>query len=106
MNYSSGLEYIIEGSYFSNSYSKISYFSKNVDDNYIFDRGNTIAPEPQYSKKILTIQYKTQQEHHAHYSITHYFTPEIFLKPSRPKARFIVHNSEAISIAEEVFELI
>lgn len=106
MNYSTSLEHIIGSSYSSNSYSKISYFSKNVEDNYEFIREEPIIFfEPQYSKKTQIRQYKSQQQYSISYQTNHEFTPEIFLNSSRPKARFIVDNSEAIIIAEEVFEL-
>ena len=106
MHYSSGLEYIVGGSSYSNDlYSTINYFSKNVDDNYNFEINNSINFESQYTKKALIIQYKNQQEYSTSYVAEHSFTPELFLNPSRPKARFIDDNGEAGSIAEETFEL-
>ena len=106
MHYSSGLEYIVGGSYSNNSYSNVNYFSKNVDDNYNFERENsTIISEPQYTRKKSTIPYKTQQQYQTQYATIHPFAPEIFLKPSRPRTRFIYDNNEARKIAEEIFEL-
>ncbi len=103
MYYSKSLEYIIGNYYPLNSYSTINYFSKNVD-NY-FERDNVIIFEPQYTRKKSTIPYTNQQQYQAPYLTTHSFTPEIFLKPQRPKTRFVVDNDEARSIAEEIFEL-
>ncbi len=105
MHYSSGLEYIVGGSYSNNSYSKVNYFSKNVDDNYNFERENFEIFEPKYTKKTSIPQYKHHQQYATAYPTTHSFTPEIFLKPSRPKARFIDDNDEARKIAEEISEL-
>ncbi|MBS3105231.1 hypothetical protein J4234_03175 [Candidatus Woesearchaeota archaeon] len=105
MNYSSGLEYIVGGSSYSNNYARINYFSKNTDDNYDFEVNNSINFEPQYTKKSSIVQYNNQQEYSANYVAEHSFIPELFLNPSRPKARFIGDNNEARSIAEEVFEL-
>ncbi len=105
MYYSSGLEYIVGNSSYSNNYARINYFSKNIDDNYNFEANNSINFEPQYTKKASITQYKNQQEYSTNYAAEHSFAPEIFLKPSRPKARFIDDNGEARSIAEETFEL-
>ena len=104
MNYSSGLEYIVRGSSYTSNYSRINYFSKTADDNYNSEANNPISFEPQYTKKLQIIQYKNQQKYSTDYFAEHSFTPELFLNPSRPKARFIVDNSEARGIAKEVFE--
>lgn len=106
MHYSSGLEYIIGSTYSTNSYHNINYFSKNYDDNSSLERENPIIFEPQYSRKTITIPYRTQQQYQTIYPTIHLLTPQIFLKPSRPKTRFIDDNHETRSIAEEVFELI
>jgi len=50
-NFSSGLEYIVRNSYLNNHYSKPSYFSKNIDDNYEFKSTEPIIFETQYKKK-------------------------------------------------------
>ena len=63
MYYSSGLEYIVGSSYSSNYSPNINYFSKNVDDNYGFERENPIVFEPQYSRKITNSPYKAQQKY-------------------------------------------
>ena len=105
MNYSSSLEYIIGSSYSNNSYSKISYFSKNIDDNYVIRKEDSIIFESQYTRKTQFAKYTNQQQYQAPYLTTHSFTPEIFLKPQRPKTRFIDDNDEARRIAEEIFEL-
>lgn len=105
MYYSSGLEYIVRGSY-SPSPCNINYFSKNTDDNYEFARGNSITIISEYRGKTSKAQYQSQQEYASvRYDDQHSFTPEILLNPSRPKARFIDDNNEAKAIAEEIFEL-
>ncbi|MBI2558658.1 hypothetical protein HYW20_05015 [Candidatus Woesearchaeota archaeon] len=106
MYYSNGLEYIVGSSYPDNSYIRVNYFSKNVDDNYGFARETPIIFERKYSgSSIKPIQYETQQYHQLSYSIKHSFTPDIFLSPSRPKTKFVGDNSEVRKISEEVFEL-
>ena len=106
MHYSSGLEYIIGSSYSSNYSPSINYFSKNVDDNYEFDKTDLAISEPQYTRKTHSIKYNQSQQYTKPPYISHHsFSPEIFLKPSRPKSRFIVDNDEVRSIAEETFEL-
>ena len=105
MHYSNGLEYIVGSSSYSNNCTRFNYFSKNTDDNYNFEANNSINFEPQYTKKSSTIQYKNQQKYSTNYVAEHSFTPEIFLNPSRLKARFIDDNDEARSIAGEIFEL-
>ena len=105
MHYSSGLEYIIGGSYSSNSNSSVSYFSRNIDDNYNFKGEDSITAESQYIRKTITIPYKNQQKYFATYTINHSFAPEIFLNPSRPKARFIDDDNEIKNFVEEAFEL-
>ena len=106
MYYSSSLEHIIGNSYSNSSYSSISYFSKNTDDNYTFERASPIMPERQYFRKNYSNNYnKIQQNYSISSAINHSFTPEIFLAPSRAKARFIDDNNEARRIAEETFEL-
>ena len=104
MYYSRGLEYIVSGYGTSNSYSGISYFAKNTDDDYGFERENPITIEPKYTRRS-TIPYKNPQEYFSVYPASHSFTPEILLNQSRPRARFIDDNNEARAIAEEIFEL-
>ena len=105
MNYSSSLEHIVGNYYSHNPYSTINYFSKNIDDNYGFRREDSIIIEPQYTKKTPTMQYKNQQQYTTQYPQVHSFTPEFFLNPSRPKARFVVDNDDIRRMAEEIFEL-
>ena len=106
MYYSHGLEYIVNGSYSSNSYANISYFSRNTDDNYGFNREDSIIFEKQYiGNSIKPIQYKNEQQYSTSHYIIHSFTPEIFLNPSRQKAGFVDDNDEIKSIANETFEL-
>lgn len=106
MHYSHSLEYIVGSSYASKSYPNISYFFKNADDNYGFDKENPIVFEAQYSYSVKTAGiYKNQQYYLAAYTTSHSFAPELFLKPSRPKARFVDDNNEIKSIAEETFKL-
>ena len=105
MYYSNGLEYIVGNSYRRQQYSDINYFSKNINDNYGFERENPIQFERQYSgNSIKSTQYKNQQ-YQLTYAINHSFMPEIFLNPSRPKSRFVDDSDEVRSIAEETFEL-
>lgn len=102
---SSGLEYLVGNSY-SGIPSNIRYFFKNTDDNYGFIKENHVNTEPVYQRKAPKIQYPNQQQYTLiHYDEPHPFTPEILLKPSRPKSRFIDDNNEAKAIAEEIFEL-
>lgn len=102
MHYSKSLEYVI-GSYYSGSYfPRVNYFSKITDDKYFFEGENF---EPQYRGKTSFSQYKHEQYTSA-YEANHEFAPEIFLKPSRQKSRFVDDNAEARRIAEEIFELI
>lgn len=103
---SNGLEYIVGNSYSHGSYSRVAYFSKNVDDNYGFGRQTSINFEKQYNgNSINQTQYKNQRYHQLTYAISHSFTPDIFLSPSRPKTRFVDDNDEAIRIAKEIFEI-
>jgi hypothetical protein len=100
--YHSSLEYIV-----GNSYSIINYFSKNIDDNYGFDRHESTIFKTQYRGQTYSFQYnKNQQYEQITYATNHSFTPEIFLNPLRPKSRFVDDNNEARRIAEAVFELI
>ncbi|MBS3114910.1 hypothetical protein J4448_07460 [Candidatus Woesearchaeota archaeon] len=105
MNYSSGLEYIVGNYYSHNPYSKINYFSKNIDDNYGFRREDSIIIEQHYTKKTQSPQYKNPQKYSTQYTASHSFTPEFFLKPSRQKSRFVDDNDEIRGIAEQTFEL-
>lgn len=106
MYYSSGLEYIIGSSYSNNSYSNVQYFSKNTDDNYGFAGNDSIVFEVQYRGKSSALPYnKNENSYISAYSISHSFSPEFFLKPSRPKTRFIVADSEIRNFVEEAFEL-
>lgn len=108
MNYSGNLEYIIGNSYRRQSYQIISYFSKNIDDNYDFLRENSPVFEKQYTgtsaNSINFNQYKNQK-YLTNYISNHSFQPEIFLNPSRPKSRFVDDNDEIKEIANETFEL-
>jgi len=104
MYYSSGLENIV-GSYSNNTYIHVSYFSRNIDDNYDFKGENSITHQPHYTRKAITVPYKNQQKYFTTYPINHSFAPEIFLKQSRPKASFINDDNEIRNIAEETFEL-
>lgn len=104
MYHSNGLEYIVGNSYSKNSYSRITYFSQQLDDNYGFVDGNLTTNEVQYIKMQSSPKYKKQQ-YFTNYSVEHSFAPEIFLSPSRPKSRFVVENNEARTIAAEIFEL-
>lgn len=104
MYYSRGLEYIVSSYSTSNSYSGVSYFASNTDDNYSFESENTIQIEPKYTQKVFTA-YKNPLKYFSAYPASHSFTPEIFLSPSRMKARFINDNNGARAIAEEIFEL-
>ena len=104
--YSNGLEYIVRGNYSHNSYSQINYFSKNTDDNYGFVNENPVIFERQYVKNpAKQIQYKNQIEYPAQQYINHSFAPEIFLNPSRQKARFVDDKSGMTSFVNEALEL-
>lgn len=117
MHYSSGLEYVIGNFNTPNYHSNVNYFSKNIDDKpacenahtrvqlYEFRREDSIIFEPQYAKKTKFPQYKNQQQYSTNYAAEHSFIPEICLKPSRPKSRFVDDNNKARRIAEETFEL-
>ena len=103
MYYSKGLEYLVNGSYSNKS---INYFSKNLDDNYGFRIENPITPERQYiGNPIKSTIYKNHLYSEPTYSISHSFTPLIFLNPSRPRARFVDDSNEARGTAKEIFEL-
>lgn len=106
MYHSNGLEHIVSGAYSKSGFSPISYFSKNVGDNYHFIATENIAFEPQYRKvRITQISYKNEQKYSANYEIDHSFAPEIFLNHSRPSVRFIDDRNEIKNIANEIFEL-
>lgn len=105
MHYSQSLEHIVGSPYFSNPYPNVAYFSKNIDDNHDFNRESPIIFKIAYGKKIPTAQYKNQQNYLTTYTTSHSFAPELFLNPSRPKARFVDDNNEVKSIAEETFKL-
>ena len=100
MHYSSGLEYIV-----GNSYSNVSYFSKNLDDNYSFKSEDSATFTTKYTRKTHNCIYKNHEQYIASYITNHTFASEIFLNPSRPKTRFIGDNSEIKSMVEETFEL-
>jgi len=102
-SYANGLEYLVGSSYSYYSSAKINYFSRFTDDNYHFAREEINFV---YRGKARQMQYhKNKPYHEAIYAASHPFTPELFLKPSRPRARFVVDNNEAGRIAGEVFEL-
>jgi hypothetical protein len=106
MYYSNGLEHIVGSNYSHSLYSNAYYFSKNTEDNYQFAERNLMRIEPVYTGKAPKTQYPNQQQYPSiHYDGQHLFNPEILLKPSRQKARFVDDNNEAKSIAEEIFEL-
>ena len=109
MHYSGNLEYIVGNSYRRGQYSNANYFSKNTDDNYGFLRENPPVFEKQYTEtsvnSIHSNQYKNNQRYITNYSSSHLFAPEIFLNPSRPKARFADEKNEAKKFAAETFEL-
>lgn len=105
MHYSHSLEHIVGSPYFGNPYSNVAYFFKNIDDNHDFNRESPIIFKIAYGRKIPTAQYKNQQNYLAAYTPSHSFTPEIFLNPSRQKARFVDDNDELKSIVEETFKL-
>ena len=105
MYYSGGLEYIVKSYYSHNSYSGINYFSRNVVDNYSFKGDDSVTFERQYAaNSIRQTQYKNQQQYST-YASSHSFTPDIFLNPLRPKARFVDDNNEIKNIVEQTFEL-
>lgn len=105
MHYSRGLEYIVGSSYSNNSYSNLNYFSKNTNDNYGFKGEDSTTFSMQYTKKTQSPKYKNHELYTAAYAASHSFTPEIFLNPSRPKARFIDDNDDIKGVVEEIFEL-
>src|SRR3989338_6823100 len=109
MHYSGNLEYIVGNSYRRGQYSNANYFSKNTDDNYGFLMENPPVFEKQYTEtsvnSIHSNQYKNNQRYITNYSSSHLFAPEIFLNPSRPKARFADEKNEAKKFAAETFEL-
>ena len=105
MYHSNGLEYIVSGSYSKPSSTHINYLSRNVDDNYHFT-AEPIFFEPEYRKvSAPKILYKIEQKYSVSYEASHSFAPEIFLNPSRPRARFVDDKNEVKSIVDEVFEL-
>ncbi len=107
--YSNGLEYIVNGSYLNTSYSKISYFSKDVGDNYGFDRTTFPIVQSQYQINHSANSHFKYNESHPNYStsyiLPHSFAPEIFLSPSRPKTRFVDDGIEIMRFVNEAFEL-
>ena len=105
MNYSSGLEYIVGSSYSNNRYSNVSYFSKNIDEGYGFNREHSAISTIQYTKKTQYPKYKNHEQYTATYDTNHSFTPEIFLNSARPKTNFIDDNNEIKNIVDEAFEL-
>ena len=106
MYYSTGLEYLVS-SYKSPSYSpNISYFSKFTDDNYSPEMQPAIISGTAYSWKNNQSHYGINSKpYHTTYSSNHSFTPELFLNPIRPRARFIDDSTEVRKIAEQIFEL-
>ena len=105
MYYSKDLEYIVSGYIPSNSYSGISYFASNSDNNYPSEGENIITIQPKYTQKNFTVPYENPKQYFNAYPASHAFTPKILLNPSRPKARFIDDNNEATAIADEIFGL-
>ena len=103
MYYSRGLEYIV-GTYSSSYSSNVNYFSKHMDDDYRFGKTEPIVVEAQYTKTHNQNQYKNH-DYSSAYAFEHSFTPQIFLNPSRPKARFIDDEENVMSIIKETFEL-
>jgi len=106
MYYSSGLEHVVNSSYSNNSYHSINYFSRNIVDNYDFERLDSIASEPKYTETTKFRKYKNQQLYFSSYSASHTFNPEMFLNPSRPTTRFIDDQDAIKNIIEETFELL
>ena len=77
-------------SYSNNSYVKVRYFSRNIDDTYDFK----------------PTSYKNLQVYSEYYTTSHSFTPEIFLSSSRAKAKFIDDNDEIKGFVRETFEIL
>ena len=102
---SSNLEYIVGNSYPRQNYQSINYFSKNTDDNYGFGNENPVIFERQYAKNSIKQMQYNQQQYSPQQYISHSFAPEIFLNPSRQKARFVGDKDEIKSIENETFEL-
>lgn len=101
MYYSRGLEYIV-GAYSADYSLRISYFSK-FDDNYSLRRTAPLAIEPHYTKtRSHRSQYKNQE--YSAYNLEHSFMPQLFLSPSRPRARFVDDEIEIKHFVEEAFE--
>ena len=98
--YSTGLEYII-----GNSYRALNYFSKDIDEIYTFNSAKQSIFGTPYSNPQSITSYMKPMEYEPMYSINHLFTPEFFLEPSRPKAKFIDDSETVMDIVEEVFEL-
>jgi len=97
---------MVSSSYSSDYSPSIAYFSRSLVDKYEFAR--MPMPELFYvsgPSSSFSVEYNSNEEHSGNYFCAHSFSPSIFLSPSRPKARFVGENDEAIRIAEEVFEL-
>lgn len=103
MDYTGGLEYVINGYNIGSSCPAVSYFSKNTDDNYGFKQEDSMMFVPHYT--LHRSKYKNQKNYPVAYPSEHLFTPERFLNPQRPKARFVHANDKVRDIAEETFEL-
>ena len=99
------MEYIVGNSYSNNYSPNISYFSKNIDDSYGFNREHSAISTIQYTQKTQYPKYKNHEQYTAAYDTNHSFAPEIFLNSARPKTRFIDDNNEVKNIVEETFEL-
>jgi|SRR3989344_550418 len=102
MYYSVGLEDIV-GNYSTSYTSKIHYFSKISDGDYSFGRTDPLVIETQYADTYHPNNQYTNQKYLSHY-FEHHFAPQIFLSPSRPKARFIDDEEQINSIVEETFQ--
>jgi hypothetical protein len=94
--------------YSKSTLENLNYFV-NKSEGYLKDISSDIETTL-YKLKFNNPKVKTQYNINGNYNtsktITYYFTPKIFLKPKRPKTRFISLTEDVQNLIEETFELV
>ena len=105
MHYSNNLDYIVNGYHPHKQYSGINYFSKSVDEKYVFDILDIQASHEYRGNPREIMQYGNSHNWLTYHLAEHTPLPQIFLNPSRLKSKFVDDNAESRNIAKKVFWL-